>query len=193
MNPPSTGDIIVASVAQIALLSLIAIGGVHVVFPDLYRLFVDQHHWMTGAQFSALIALGQAAPGPNILAVALIGYYLAGFWGAVAFMLALLIPSSLLCYAVLHIAKVTQKRDGPPAPWRSALRLGFGPVTVGVVMASGIVLARAAALGAHTSTGAGIAWAIALAVGIGASLGKGAKLNPLWWLGAAAVIGAVAL
>ena len=51
------------------LFSLLAIGGGITVVPEMHRLMVEQHHWLTEAQFSASIALAQASPGPNILLV----------------------------------------------------------------------------------------------------------------------------
>ncbi len=184
----TTLEIIGASVLHLAMLSLISIGGMHVVFPDIYRFVVEQHQWITGAQFSALVALGQSAPGPNLLAMALVGFQVAGFWGAVAYALALVTPSSLLCYGVMRFAGRTAE-----SPWKRALRIGFGPVTVGVVIASGIVLARAAASGTQDDLGWALAWAIAAAVGLLSGVGRVSKLNPLWWLGGAALLGGLFL
>jgi chromate transport protein ChrA len=62
-------------------LSLVAIGGASAVIPDLYRHLVQTNAWMTGQEFAALIALAQAAPGPNVLIVALLGWKLAGIPG----------------------------------------------------------------------------------------------------------------
>ena len=181
-------EIIGASTVHLCMLSLISIGGMHVVFPDIYRFTVDQHQWLSGAQFSALVALGQSAPGPNLLAMALIGFQVAGFWGAVAYALALVTPSSLLCYCVMRFAGRTAE-----TPWKRALRTGFGPVTVGVVIASGIVLARAAASGTQSEAGLWLVWAIAAAVGLLSGVGRASKLNPLWWLGGAALLGGLFL
>ena len=55
-------------------LSLMAIGGAISTAPDMHRYLVDQQHWMTEPQFNASITLAQAAPGPNVLFVALMGW-----------------------------------------------------------------------------------------------------------------------
>ncbi|RYE97197.1 MAG: chromate transporter, partial [Oxalobacteraceae bacterium] len=55
-------------------LSLMAIGGAISTAPDMHRYLVDQQHWMTESQFNASITLAQAAPGPNVLFVALMGW-----------------------------------------------------------------------------------------------------------------------
>ena len=54
------------------MLSLISIGGVITTVPEMYRFLVDQKHWLMDAQFNGSIALAQAAPGPNVLFVALL-------------------------------------------------------------------------------------------------------------------------
>src|SRR5258706_13600256 len=61
-----------------SLLSLIAVGGAITVIPEMHRSVVEVHGWMSGAQFADLFALAQAAPGPNILVVSLIGWKVAG-------------------------------------------------------------------------------------------------------------------
>src|SRR3546814_3861006 len=56
---------------QLVLLSLVAIGGVNTVLPELHRLIVTEGGWMSGAEFTALYALAQSAPGPNVIFVTL--------------------------------------------------------------------------------------------------------------------------
>ena len=56
-------------------LSLLAVGGVITTVPDMHRRLVDEHQWLTDGQFNASIAIAQAAPGPNVLFVALMGWH----------------------------------------------------------------------------------------------------------------------
>ena len=51
-------------------LSLLAVGGAITLAPDLHRWLVNEHGWLTEAQFNQSIALAQAAPGPNVLFIA---------------------------------------------------------------------------------------------------------------------------
>lgn len=60
--------------AHFASLSLLAIGGAVSTVPEMHRVLVQQQHWLIDSQFNAAIALGQAAPGPNILFIALLGW-----------------------------------------------------------------------------------------------------------------------
>ena len=68
------------------MLSLFAVGGAITTAPDMHRYVVDEHHWISDAQFTASIAIAQAAPGPNVLFVAILGWNVAGPLGAIATM-----------------------------------------------------------------------------------------------------------
>src|SRR5690606_36366193 len=54
--------------------SLLSVGGALAAAPDMHRFLVDRHGWITDPQFTASIAIAQAAPGPNVLFVALLGW-----------------------------------------------------------------------------------------------------------------------
>jgi chromate transporter len=71
------------------LMSLLAVGGANSAIPEMHRIAVDVHHWMTDKQFADVFAISQLSPGPNVLIVTLIGYSVAGIFGAVAATLAM--------------------------------------------------------------------------------------------------------
>ena len=48
---------------QFALLSFVAFGGATALLPELYRVVVENRHWIDPATFSHLYAIAQAAPG----------------------------------------------------------------------------------------------------------------------------------
>ena len=94
-----------------ATLSLLAVGGAITTAPDMHRYLVGDKLWLTDAQFTSSIALAQAAPGPNVLFVALMGWNVgmnAGGYGyallgvAVA-MLGILLPSTTLTFTVARV------------------------------------------------------------------------------------------
>ena len=78
------------------MLSLLAIGGAIATVPDLQRFVVVEHGWLSVADFNASIALAQAAPGPNLLFVAVVGFNAAGLLGALVAMSGMLLPSTVL-------------------------------------------------------------------------------------------------
>jgi chromate transporter len=168
--------VLVELIAQFLLLSMLSIGGANAVIPEMHRRAVDVHHWMTDADFTQLFALSQAAPGPNVLIVSLIGWKVAGVMGGLVAMLAMSGPSSLLTYGVAHAWE--RFRD---APLRIALQRGLAPVTVGLILASGYVLTRTADQ----------SWAAYAITGVTLGLGLVTPVHPLWFLGIAAVIGAL--
>ena len=63
-------------------LSLLAVGGVITTVPDMQRYLVHERGWIGDGEFTASVALAQAAPGPNVLFVAVLGWNVAGAAGA---------------------------------------------------------------------------------------------------------------
>jgi chromate transporter len=118
-----------------ALLSLLAIGGAITTVPDMQRFVVGERGWLTDAQFSGSVALAQAAPGPNVLFVAVIGFNVGGLAGMLATLGGSLLPSTAL---VLGAARWgAQRRDQPAV---RAFTEGLAPVTIGLLLSTGWVL-----------------------------------------------------
>lgn len=118
------------------LLSLLSIGGAITVASDMHRVMVDQMGLISDAQFSSSIAIAQASPGPNVLFVAVMGYQAAGIAGAIAILIAIMLPSTTLA---LIAARWGQQRRH----WLSvrAFKAGMAPLVVGLLMATGWILA----------------------------------------------------
>jgi chromate transporter len=163
--------------AHLALLSLVSVGGAHAVFPDVFRLVVTERGWMTGTEFATLVALSQAAPGPNVLVIALIGQRVGGAALGVAALVAFCLPSSVIAWfaARAHFR-------GAGTRLTRAIRNGFAPVTVGLVLASGFILATGSA---------GQWWIYAMAIA-STVLASATRLHPLWLIVAGALVGALA-
>jgi chromate transporter len=167
---------IVSLAAVFLQLSLLAFGGTNSVLTEMQRQTVQVHQWLNPQEFAALFALAQAAPGPNMMVVSLIGWRVAGLAGALTSTIAVAAPSSVL--TLLVSGAWYRFRD---KPWRRALQAGLMPVTAGLVMASAALLIRA------TSTG----WATAAVTVVSAVLFLATRVHPLLVLGAAAALGAV--
>ena len=65
---------LLALFVHFASLSPLAIGGALGTSPEMHRYLVDERGWLSHTQFVDSIALAQAAPGPNILFVTLLGW-----------------------------------------------------------------------------------------------------------------------
>ncbi|WP_027796267.1 chromate transporter [Paraburkholderia acidipaludis] len=165
---------LVALAAIFSQLSLLAFGGGNTILPEMQRQVVEVHHWMPASEFSALFALAQAAPGPNLMIVPLVGWHVAGWAGLLVTSVAKFGPSSLVTLTVLHAWDRFKDR-----PWRRIAQRGLVPVTAGLVAASAMLIAKA-------SDPSWIAWAI---TGVCAVLAFRTKIHPLWLLAAGSLIG----
>jgi chromate transporter len=157
-----------------ALLSLVSVGGMPSVMPEMQRVVVDVQGWMSAAEFTQLFAIAQAAPGPNVLVTALIGWKVAGLAGGMVALGAFCGPAAALAYSIGGFWD--RMRD---APWRRTFQRALVPVTVGFIVSGGYVLA----------TPVGPEWRSALIAGAAAVLLILSKLNPLWILSGGGVLG----
>jgi chromate transporter len=135
-NPHTS--LLLSLLAVFAPLSLVTIGGGQSAIADINRQVVDVHQWMSQAQFVDAFAISRMAPGPGSLLVTLIGWQVAGFWGAVVATMAIFGPTTFLIYAVAHI----WSRNGGER-WKRALEAGLRPVAAGMILAAGYVLLQA--------------------------------------------------
>lgn len=128
-------------------LSLMSIGGGNTVLPEMHLRAVGGYHWLTDNQFADIFSISQAAPGPSILIVALVGYAaglkvagVAGaFLGGVIATIAMLVPAALLMYLV-----TMSWQRAKESKLRYAVEKGFAPLTVGLILATSLVMSRAA-------------------------------------------------
>jgi chromate transporter len=168
------GTVLSQMATRFALLSLLSIGGVNVVLPDAHHYIVDTQHWLTDQQFADFFAIAQAAPGPNFLMFALIGWQVAGLLGAVVATLAISVPAGTCAFIVGGLWHRFRN-----APWRRAIQTGLAPITIGLVFSSAFVLSGAAD---HDWLTFAITAATAL-------VALGTDINPLWMFLAAGLIG----
>lgn len=125
-----------------APISLLSFGGGQATIPEMQRQTVALHGWLTDAQFADIYAISRAAPGPSTLIVALIGWQVSGFLGALVATLAIFVPSSILMYAA---SSWWQRNEGSMI--RKAIEDGLAPVAVGLVFASAVIVLDAAHAG----------------------------------------------
>jgi chromate transporter len=119
-------------------LSLVSVGGGQTLVAEIHQQVVDNHHWLTETQFVDAFAISRMAPGPGTLLVTLLGWDVAGLWGAIVASLAIFVPSALLVYG---LARLWARYRG--ARWQIALEAGLRPVAAGMILASVLVLLQA--------------------------------------------------
>ena len=170
-------------------LSLLSVGGAISTAPEMHRFLVEERHWLTDAQFNASIAIAQAAPGPNVLFIALLGWNVGlnvgGMgWGRLGVMLAMLgivIPSTTLTYNAAQWGHRNRELRAV-----RAFKQGMGPVVVALLIATGCILVAANTNGqGHWLKD----WPVWLLAATTAFLVWRTKIHLLWLLGAGATLG----
>ncbi len=138
-----------------ATLSLISVGGGMVVVPDMHRFLVLESRWLTASQFSDSVALAQVAPGPNILFVALMGWYASSLslsvWAAplvaTLCLLSMVGPSSVLAlYASRWMERHHEVRSV------KAFQNGLAPVVVALLFSSAVFVYPSKTMTLHDLT-----------------------------------------
>lgn len=176
-------------------LSLLAIGGAITTAPEMHIYLVGEKAWITDVQFTSSIALAQAAPGPNVLFIALLGWNVGlnagggiaagaqAWWMALAgvgiAMVGILVPSTTLTFVAARWAH--QNRELRAV---RAFKLGLAPIVVALLIATGWILASSAGNPLQQ-------WRPWLLTAITTILVWRTRLHMLWLLGAGAALGAM--
>ena len=156
------------------LLCTMAFGGVSAVIPEMQRYVVEVHPWMTAQEFGEVFALVQVAPGPGVMFVTVIGWLVAGWPGALLLTVAMFLPGIVMTSLMIRFNTLD-----PKARFGRALRRGLAPVTIGLVLAGSWVLANTIN---HD-------WRGLLLTALTVVIVLRSRLNPLWLIGAGALIG----
>jgi chromate transporter len=171
--------------AHYMLLSLLSVGGAITTAADMHRYLVDERGWLTDPQFSASIAIAQAAPGPNVLFVAVMGWNVGlnaggmglAFLGVVLALLGSLIPSTTLTYFAARWGHANRELRGV-----RAFKQGMAPIVVALLISTGWILAT----GSSYDTRNWPVWAITI---VSTLIVWRTRIHLLWLLGAGAFIG----
>ncbi len=159
-------------------LGLVAIGGVMSALPDIQRQVVEVHSWMTASEFAGAFALTQAAPGPNVMVVALVGWHVAGLAGALVALTSLIAPPAVLAYIVASLWRRFSGTD-----WVKDIQSSLNAVSVGLIAAGAALITLSAAQSPALD--------VVIIATTAAFLGS--RIQPLWLLGAGALLGAAGL
>jgi chromate transporter len=175
-----------ALLAHFAALSLLGVGGAVTTAPDMHRYLVGDRMWLTDAQFASSFALAQAAPGPNVLFVGLLGWnvglnsggYGLALLGLTITLAGILVPSSLLTYLCARWGHKNRELRVV-----RAFKQGMAPIVVALMVATAWLL-TATQGSPMTNTPL---WAL---TGVSALLVWRTRIHILWLLGTGAALGA---
>jgi chromate transporter len=160
------------------MLSLLAIGGAITTAPDMQRYVVGERGWLTDAQFTSSVAIAQAAPGPNVLFVAVVGWNIAGLAGVVATLAGSLLPSTTLALAATRFGEERRNSRG-----MQAFTAGMAPLTLGLLLATGWILTEPV----RHSLGAMLLLPFTVVMLVRT------RISPIWLVAVGAVVGALGL
>jgi chromate transporter len=169
------------------LLSVMSVGGAISTSSEMHRFLVEQHHWLSQEQFNDALALAQAAPGPNVLFVALMGWHVgmnagsvgAALFGVLVTMVGIMTPSTIITYTAARWGHRNRELRAV-----RAFKQGMAPVVIALLLSTAWIMASSA--GAATP---GL-WLLAIASGL---VIWRTRLHLLWVLGAGALLGALGL
>lgn len=155
-------------------LSMLAVGGVNSTLPEMARIVVNHKHWITPSQFSQFYAIGNVAPGPNLLIVTVIGTHIAGIVGGLVATAAMTLPAGIIASIVAVF--FNRHKD---AQWLHLAQASLLPLSAGLILAAASLLAKQADTG----------WLTIGLTAVSALFTWRTKLHPLWLLGAGAGLG----
>jgi chromate transporter len=177
-----------------ASLSLLAVGGAITTAPDMHRFLVSERGWLTDAQFTSSIALSQAAPGPNVLFVALMGWnvglnaggglgagWVAWAWaltGVLVSLVAIMLPSSILTYNATQWGHRNRELRAV-----RAFKAGMAPIVIALLVATGWLVSAA-----HND--AARDWPLWLLTAVATLVVWRTRIHMLWIIATGAVLGA---
>lgn len=159
-----------------SMLSLLAVGGGSAVLPEMQTL-LHQHFNFSQTEFVHAYSVGQLAPGPNMLAVLIMGEMIDGIMGALIVALAFFIPSSILC---LYTGRLWQRIGD--TPWRRSLQQALEPISIGLMCSGVYTIAKESLVNWQSC-------AVALVVGV---LLLKSKINPVLLIIGSGIIGYLA-
>jgi chromate transporter len=113
-------------------------GGGFVIIPLMRSDAVDNHHWMSAAQFLNAVALGQVTPGPVVQTVAVVGYAAAGLGGGLLASAIAFAPS--FAFILLGAHRFDRLRANRRV---RAFLDGAAPAAIGAIIGTAVPLAMA--------------------------------------------------
>jgi chromate transporter len=113
-------------------------GGGFVIIPLMQADAVHRYHFLTAAQFTTAVALGQITPGPVVQTVAVVGYGAAGVLGALLAAAVAFAPSFV--FVLFGGRRFDRLRRSETV---QAFLDGAGPATIGAIGGSAFTLGLA--------------------------------------------------
>lgn len=151
-------------------------GGGVVIIPLVENEVVMKYGWLTKREFIDAVTLGQITPGPVVISATFIGYKVYGIWGAIVSTVSVILPSFvMICLATQAIKKFQENK------LLANFFRGARVAVIGMILQAGLSIGKSSLIDFKTIFIAGIALISLLKY----------KLNPIWILLGAGIVGLV--
>ncbi|MBA7465666.1 putative chromate transport protein [subsurface metagenome] len=151
-------------------------GGGMVIIPLVENEVVMKYGWLTKREFIDAVTLGQITPGPVVISATFIGYKVYGIWGAIVSTVSVILPSFvMICLATQAIKKFQENK------LLANFFRGARIAVIGMILQAGLSIGKSSLIDFKTIFIAGIALISLLKY----------KLNPIWILLGAGIVGLV--
>lgn len=171
-------------------IGLFSIGGGYAAMPIIQHQIVDIHHWLNMTEFADIITISQMTPGPiAINSATFVGLRIAGLGGAIVATLGCVLPSLII---VLTLAKIYFR-------YRSlgivkGILAGMRPAVVAMIASAGLTLIILAFWNEKPISiiPFNADWIAIGIFAIGLAALRIRKINPMWVMAGAGLVGLVA-
>jgi len=151
-------------------------GGGMVIIPLVENEVVMKYGWLTKREFIDAVTLGQITPGPVVISATFIGYKVYGILGAIVSTASVILPSFvMICLATQAIKKFQENK------LLANFFRGARVAVIGMILQAGLSIGKSSLIDFKTIFIAGIALISLLKY----------KLNPIWILLGAGIVGLV--
>jgi chromate transporter len=157
---------------------LLTFGGAYTVIPFLREAAVENHHWLSSAQFNDGLAMGGILPAPLIIFSTFVGYIAGGLGGALAMTLGIFIPAFVFPI-FLHRQLVAVSENERLHPFL----LGVAAAVIGLIAAVTVTILETSVTDVYTAL---------IALGAFAALNRWhSKLTVVYVMAVAGIVGVV--
>jgi chromate transporter len=157
---------------------LLTFGGAYTVIPFLREAAVENHHWLTSAEFNDGLAMGGILPAPLIIFSTFVGYIAGGLTGALVITLGIFLPAFVFPIFFHHqlVAVAENERLHP-------FLLGVAAGVIGLIAAVTVTILETGVTDVYTAL---------IALGAFAALNRWhSKLTVVYVMAVAGAIGAI--
>lgn len=161
-------------------IGLLGFGGGYGMLSLIQFEIVERHQWLSINQFTDIVAISQATPGPiGINSATFVGFSVAGIGGAIIATFAVVLPSFILMYVLIKI--FNRYKD---SPYVKSIMFVMQYVVIGLITSAAVMLINEETFGEDFSNI--FAWATLLVAFVAMRF---VKVNPILLIFVGGIVG----